>query len=97
MLTIIENGFVLITLSQLYLFIQQMRAMSYLRNDYAKNTFENRDASLKSYEVWIQLEILLRIGILSSCFIYMLIRKCFREKLIIIIKSHYETEANKKI
>ena len=96
MLTILENGFVFITLCQLYLFIQQMRALSYLKNDYTTRSFEDRDASLKSYEVWIQLEILLRIGILSSCFVYMLIRKCFRERMVVTVKSPYEIAANRK-
>ena len=35
MITILELGFLAITLFQLFLFIQQLRVLGYLKNDYA--------------------------------------------------------------
>ena len=67
--------------------------MGYLKNEYSEHDFALRDESLKSYEVWIQTELLLRVGILFSCFVYMLVRKCTREATMIGILSYYETYA----
>ena len=46
--------------------------------------------------MWIQTEILLRIGILCACFVYMLFRKCIREKDMIRINSYYDVQAKKQ-
>ena len=93
MIAILELGFLAITLIQLFLFIQLMRILGYLKNDYAEHEFAQRDESLKSYEVWIQTEILLRVGILFSCFLYMLVRRIYREKYVVRIRSFLEVEA----
>ena len=39
MITYVELGYVGVTLFQLFLFIQQLRMLGYLKNDYAENDF----------------------------------------------------------
>ena len=67
------------TVVQLILLTQNMRILMYFSKRYMAEGIE-LDQTLFSYKLWVEAEILLRVGIMFSCFIYMFVRKFTRER-----------------
>ena len=92
LITITEVGLVLLTLGQLVLLLEALRGLSYFKQSYALKQFEERDLDIQSIQVWLEAEVLLRIGIMFACILYMIVRKIIREKYSFRINSYEKAE-----
>ena len=74
-ITLVEAGLVITTLIQLLLLLESLRGLSFFKESYALMPFDERDCEIQSIQVWMEAEVLLRVGIMFACIVYMLIRK----------------------
>ena len=67
-------------MAQFFNLMQEMRIFSYLEESKTILKYYERSQGLRDYEAWIVLEILLKVSIMFSCFVYLFLRKFVRNR-----------------
>ena len=66
--------------AQLYLLIKFLTVLGYVRDNHSNLPFDQRSPEVQSFQIFALSEVLLRMGIVVSCCLYMLLRSVSLEK-----------------
>ena len=71
--------------AKICLLIEDLRIFGYMREDMAKVPYQLRSYDMQRFEIWVNLEILISVGIMCSCFLYTFVRALTRNRFVMTI------------
>ena len=84
---IVEGGMLIMLWAKICLLIEDLRIFGYMREDMAKVPYQLRSYDMQRFEIWVNLEILISVGIMCSCFLYTFVRAFTRNRFVMTIHT----------